>query len=122
MPTAVATRAGRTADRIAVVSGVVHAACVGFGIFLVDESDSAGYWFLVAFAALGLAATVLGWASVRAGRGAWVGGVVVLGLSIGVLAGALLQEGGLGMLSIAIPLLFIDYLVFSNAQRALHRP
>ena len=121
MTTAVTARAGRNADLVAVVSGVLHAALIGFAIFLADESDSSGYLLLVGFAALGLIATLLGWASVKAGRGVWTGGVVVLGLSIGVLVGAMTQEGGLAMLSIAIPLLFIDYLLFSNAQRALNR-
>jgi len=122
MSATLATQAGRTADRIALVSTIVHVALVCFAIFLVRQSGSSAYLFLAAFAALGLVATLLAWASVKAGRGAWAGGVVVLGLAIGVLTGALFQDGGLGMIAIAIPMVFIDYLLFANAQRALGRP
>ena len=122
MSTAVTARAVRNADLIAVVSGLLHTGLVAFGFFLADQSGSRTYLFLSAFAALGLVATLLAWASVKAGRGVWAGGLAVLGLSIGNLSGALFQEEGLAMISIAIPMVFIDYLLFANAQRALSRP
>lgn len=118
MTTAVTVRAGRNADLVAAVSGVLHAGVVAFGFFLADQSGSQNYLLLSAFAVLGLIATLLGWASVRAGVGAWSGGVVVIGLSLGVLAWALAGEGGLGILSIAISMLFMDWLLFTNARRA----
>ena len=119
MSTAVAAQAGRTTDRLAVLSALLHAGAVAFGFFLADQSGSSSYLLLSGSAALGLAATALGWASVKAGRGAWVAGVVLVGLSVGVLVSALFGEGGLGMVSIGISMLFLDWLLFTNARRAL---
>ena len=45
-------------------------------------------------------------------------GVVVVGLSAGVLACGVPGEGGLGLDSFGISMLFLDYLVFANARRA----
>lgn len=118
MTSAVTARAGRNADVIAGVSAVLHAGVVAFGFFLADQSGSRNYLLLSAFAVLGLVATLLGWASVKAGSRAWSAGVVVVGLSVGVLSWALAGEGGLGILSIAISMLFMDWLLFTNARRA----
>jgi len=118
MSTAIAHQAGRTADRLAVLSTVLHAAVVAFGIFLADESGSRSYLFLAGFAALGLIATLLAWASVKAGSRVWSGGVVVLGLAVGVIACGMGGEGALGLASIAILMLFLDWLLFTNARRA----
>lgn len=123
MSATLAAQAGRTVDRIAVVSAIGHALVAALAIFLVGQSDdSTTYGLLAAFAALGLIATLLGWASVKAGRAVWSGGVAVLLISLGVLAWALPGEGGLGVASIAIPLLFMDWLLFANARKALSRP
>jgi uncharacterized membrane protein YqgA involved in biofilm formation len=46
----------------------------------------------------------------------------VLLVSLGALVWALTGEGGLGVVAIAIPLMFVDGLLFSNAHRALSRP
>jgi hypothetical protein len=118
MNTAVAAQAGRTTDRIAVVSGILHAGLVGFGIFLANQSGSQNYLLLSGAAALGLIATLLGWASVKAGSATWSAGVVAVGLSLGVLASGVSGEGGLGLISFGITMVFLDYLVFSNARRA----
>lgn len=119
MTTAVTARAGRNADLIAVVSGVLHAGVVAFGFFLADQSGSRNYLLLSAFAMLGLVATLLGWASVKAGSRAWGAGVAVVVASLGVLAWAVAGEGGLGILAIAGSMLFLDWLLFDNARRAL---
>jgi hypothetical protein len=118
MSTPVAAQAGRTTDRVAVLSGILHAGVVAFGIFLADQSGSRNYLLLSAFAALGLVATLLARASVRTGSGAWSAGVVLVGLSVGVLACSVPGEGGLGILSIGILTLFLDWLLFTNARRA----
>ena len=118
MSTALAAQAGRTTDRLAVLSGVLHAAVVVFGFFLADQSGSQNYLFLSAFAALGLIATLLGWASVKSGSATWSAGVVVVGLAVGVLACGMAGEGALGLISFGISMLFLDYLVFANARRA----
>jgi hypothetical protein len=123
MSATLAAQAGRTADRIAVVSAVLHLLVGVLGVWLAQRDDApATYWLLAGFAALGLVATLLGWASVKAGRATWTGGLVVVGLSVVVLLAALTGEGGVGVLSCAIPLLFIDGLLFSNARKALSGP
>jgi hypothetical protein len=123
MSTTLAAQAGRSADRIALVSAVLHLLVGALGVWLAQRDDAAAtYWMLAGFAALGLLATLLGRAAVKAGRAAWTGGLVVLGLSLVLLLAALTGEGGLGVLSCAIPLLFIDVLLFSNARRALSGP
>lgn len=114
-----AVQAGRTADKIAIGSAILHLAVAVFGVWLAQEADPpTAYWVLAAFAALGLVATLLGWASVRAGVTVWTVGLAVLGLSVGLLTWALFDEGGLGAIACAIPMLFIDWLLFSNARKA----
>jgi drug/metabolite transporter superfamily protein YnfA len=123
MSTTLSAQAGRTADRIAVVSAVLHLLVGGLGVWLAQRDDaSTAYLLLAGFCALGLLATLLGRASVSAGRATWTSGLVVLGLSLVVLLVAVTAEGGLGVLACAIPLLFIDVLLFSNARTALSGP
>jgi hypothetical protein len=118
MSTAMAAQAGRTADRLAILSVILNAGVVAFGLFLADGSGSDNYLLLSGFGALGVVATLLARASVRTGSRAWVGGVVVLAVAVGVLACAVPGEGGLGVLSIGILVLFSDWLVFSTARRS----
>jgi cytochrome bd-type quinol oxidase subunit 1 len=120
MSSTLAAQAGRTADRIAVWSAILHLLVTVFAIWLAQRDEApTTYWLLAGFAALGLVATLLGWASVRTGRATWTSGLVLVGLAVVLLLWALTGEGGLGVLSFAIPLLFIDGLLFSNARRAL---
>ncbi|WP_395696127.1 hypothetical protein [Nocardioides sp.] len=119
-PSALDTQAGRTARRIGVVSALVHAGIVALGIFVAQQSGTPAYLLLSAAAFLGLGAALLGRASVTAGPGTWTTGVVLAGLSAGLLLGGLTSGIGLTLVSFGVSMLFVDYLLFSNARRALH--
>lgn len=126
MSTTLARSAGRTTDLVAPVSCVGHLAVGGLGVVVArqDPGDptSRAFWLLAAFCALGLVATLLAWASVRLGGAAWNAGVAVLLVALGVLAAALAGDHGLGLLGIAIAFLFVDWVVFGTARRAVSRP
>ena len=112
MSTTLAAQAGRTTTKITVVSAVAHLAAAGF-------AAAATAWGFAGFCALGLVATLLAWASVTAGRTVWNVGVAVLVVSLGVLVWTLTGDDGLGVVAIAIPLLFIDWVLYANAHRAI---
>jgi cytochrome bd-type quinol oxidase subunit 1 len=123
MSTTLADQAGHTADKITVVSAIAHVAIAALGVFVAAQNDgdpgATTFWLLAAFCTLGLVATLLGWASVKAGRVVWNVGIAVLVVSLGVLAWATTSDGGLAVLGIGVAFLFVDWLLFANAHRAI---
>ena len=111
-------------DRITIVSTAGHAAIGALSVWVArqhgGDNDEAMWWGLAAFSALGLVATLLAWASAKAGPRAWQAGVVVLLVSLGVLAWLISQE--VTVLGIAVALLLCDWLLFASARRELSAP
>jgi hypothetical protein len=111
-----------TTDRVTAVSAVGHLAIGALSVWVATEHagdpDEAAWWGLAAFSALGLVATLLGWASAKAGNVVWQAGVAVLLVSLGVLVWLISQQAA--MLAIAGCLLFCDWLLFANARRELN--
>ena len=124
--TALATSA-RVVNRAAVVSGAGHVLLLALGVFAAvdlgsDDPGSTTFWLLALFCALGLVATVLAWASVRVGKPAWDAGVVTVLVSVAVMVWMTTVDGGIPTLLICVALLLLDWLVFTNARRALPTP
>ncbi|MGY2704480.1 hypothetical protein [Nocardioides sp. HB32] len=117
----------RAVNRGTAVSAVGHALIIALGVFAAndigrDDPGSTMFWLLALFAALSLVATMLAWASVRAGKIVWDLGVLSLVGGVGVLVWATTVRGGLMVVVLGGVLLFMDWLVFRNALKLLTTP
>lgn len=112
----------RAVNRGTAVSVIGHLAVLAISVFAAVDTGSTMFWLVALFCAIGIAANVLAWASVRAGKIAWDVGFALLVGSLFVLVWAAAGPGGIALLALGPAFYFMDWLVFKNALKVLRTP
>lgn len=112
----------RAANRGAAVSVVGHGLLLALYLVAAQDTGSSMFWVLALSCALSLVATLLAWASVRTGRPAWDAGVVVLAVALAVALWGAISRGEPVLAFAGAQLVFLDWLVFRSARKALRTP